>query len=253
MLTATTALLVGLAGLLLGVGLGCTGVGGVLLVPFLAYALGMPVHAAVAAALYSYLLSGLLAVLLYARRGSIAWGMAGWLSAAALPGAYLGAQAAAWLSGRVLQGLIALVLLVAGVQALARRHAAAEGAPALHRGVLLGVGFLTGFVSAMVGAGGALLLVPLLLALRQPLLLSVGLGQLIQVPISAVASWANLRAGQLDVATGTLLAVALGSGIAVGTPLAHGLPQRTLRQLLGLAMLASGAAVAVRLLLAGNG
>ncbi|MGO8971875.1 MAG: sulfite exporter TauE/SafE family protein [Myxococcaceae bacterium] len=247
-MSPTTALAVALAGLMLGVGLGCTGVGGVLLVPFLAYALGMPVHAAVAAALFSYLLSGLLAVLLYARRGSIHWGMAAWLSAAALPGAYLGAHAAFRLSGTVLQGLIALVLLLAGLQALAKRHAAPGPAPAPASGVLLGVGFLTGFVSAMVGAGGALLLVPLLLALEQPLLLSVGLGQLIQVPISAVASFANLRTGQLDVVTGTLLAVALGLGIAVGTPLAHALPQRRLRQLLGLAMLASGTAVAVRLL-----
>jgi len=247
-LSAATALVLGLAGLLLGVALGCTSVGGVLLVPFLAYGLGLPVHAAIAVALYSYLLSGLVAVLLYARHGSIHWRMAGWLAAAALPGAFLGARLAAALSGTVLQALIALLLVTAGLQAVLRRKQRPAEPPALAVAVLLALGALTGFVSAMVGAGGAVLLVPVLVAMEQPVLLALGLGQLIQVPISAVASWANWRAGMLDLRTGTLLAVALSLGIAVGTPLAHALPQALLRRVLGFAMLACGAAVVARLL-----
>jgi len=247
LLSPTTVLAVGLAGLLLGVLLGCTSVGGVLLVPFLTYAVGLSVHAAIPVALYSYLWSGLVAVALYARRGSIHWRMAGWLAAAALPGAYCGAHAAAHVSGTLLQGLIAVVLLASGAQALARPHPHLSTArPPLGPGVLLVLGGLTGLVSALVGAGGAVLLVPVLVALQQPVLLSLGLGQLIQLPISAVASWANLRAGRLDVPLGTLLAAALSLGIAVGTPLAHALPQKTLRRVLGLAMLLAGLAVAVR-------
>ncbi len=248
-MSLTTALVVGLFGLLLGVALGCTSVGGVLLVPFLTYGVGLPVHAAIPVALFSYLWSGLLAVLLYARRGSIPWGMAGWLSAAALPGAYLGAQAATLVSGAVLQALIAAVLVTAGLNALGRAPPPAALGRALGGGALLLLGALTGCVSALVGAGGAFLLVPLLVALRQPVLLSLGLGQLIQVPISAVASLAALREGRLDVRLGAFVAVALSLGIAVGTPLAHALPQPTLRRTLGIAMLVAGLAVAVRLAL----
>jgi uncharacterized protein len=246
-LSLTTALVIGLFGVLLGVALGCTSVGGVLLVPFLTYGVGMPVHAAIPAALFSYLWSGLLAVALYARRGSIPWGMAGWLTAAALPGAYLGTRAAAFVSGTVLQALIAAVLVTAGLHACARPHPPDAARQPFGGGALLLLGGLTGLVSALVGAGGAFLLVPLLVALGQPVLPALGLGQLIQVPISAVASLAAWHAGRLDVRVGALLAVALSLGIAVGTPLAHALPQPTLRRLLGIAMLVAGLAVAVRL------
>jgi hypothetical protein len=53
-MSATTALGLGGAGVLLGVAIGCTGVGGVLLVPFLLYGMHLPVQKAIAHALYGY-------------------------------------------------------------------------------------------------------------------------------------------------------------------------------------------------------
>jgi uncharacterized membrane protein YfcA len=240
-------LALGLSGAFLGVAIGCTGVGGVLLVPFLLYGLGFPVHEAIALALYSYLLSGLLAVLLYARRGSIPWRPAGWLCLGALPGAYLGARAVPLVPGGVLQALIALALLAAGLHAASRGKAESGARRVLGGAVLTVLGAGTGFASALVGGGGAFLLVPLLLALGEPLLLAVGLGQVIQLPIAAVASYANLRAGLVDVPLGTELAVCLGLGIAVGTPLAHALPRQTLRRVLAVTMVLAGLAMGIRL------
>ena len=246
-LSPTSVVSLGGAGVLLGVAIGCTGVGGVLLVPFLLYVVHLPVHEAIALALYSYLLSGLLAVLLYARRGSIPWRPAGWLCLGALPGAYLGARAVPFVPGAVLQALIALALVVAGLHAASGRRSAAGPGRLLRGALLFCLGGCTGFLSALVGAGGAFILVPVLVALEQPLLLSVGLGQVIQLPISAVASYANVRAGLVDVPQGTLLAVGLGLGIALGTPLAHALPQRSLRRVLALTMVLAGVAMGIRL------
>ena len=48
---------------------------------------------------------------------------------------------------------------------------------------------------------------------------------------------------------GSVLAAALGLGIALGVPLAHALPQAALRRLLALTMIAAGAAIVVRLTL----
>ena len=79
----------GVAGVLIGVLVGSTGIGGVLLVPFLVHGLGYPVQSAVAVALWSYLWSGLLALALYWRRGSISARPALWLCGAALPGTSL--------------------------------------------------------------------------------------------------------------------------------------------------------------------
>jgi uncharacterized membrane protein YfcA len=234
------------AGVIIGVLIGATGIGGVLLVSFLVHGLGYPVQSAVAVALWSYLWSGLLAIALYWRRGSIATRPALWLCAASVPGAFLGACALAVVPGKVVEALIGGVLLLGGVQTLRppREHNdRTPPGPAL----LVGLGLLTGFASALLGAGGAFLLVPLLVALGEPVLLAVGLGQAIQVPISAVATVANLRAGRIALLYGTILAAALAVGIALGTPLAHGVSQRTLRLLVALAMLVAAIVMVGRL------
>jgi uncharacterized protein len=235
------------AGVIIGVLIGSTGVGGVLLVPFLIYALGFPVQGAVAVALWSYLWSGLLAIALYWRRGSIPWRAAAWLCGAAVPGAFLGARALGIVPGALVQGLIAAVLLLGGLYTL-RPPRAPRDEHLLGRGTLVALGLITGFASALLGAGGAFLLVPLLVALGEPVLLAVGLGQAIQVPISAVASAANVAAGRVDWAAGWILAGALAAGIALGTPLAHGLSQRALRSLVAVAMIVAGLVTLWRLL-----
>ena len=241
------AVALGAAGLLIGVLIGSTGIGGVLLVPFLVHGMGFPVQSAVAGALWSFLWSGLLAIALYWRRGSIPARAALWLCAAAVPGAYLGAEALAVVPGKVVEGLIAAVLLLGGIQTVRPvRPSAGERLPPGPL-MLAGLGGATGFASALLGAGGAFLLVPLLVALGEPVLLAVGLGQAIQVPISAVASVANLRAGRIDLPSAWLLAAALSIGIAVGTPLAHGLSQRALRRLVALAMVLAAAMMLGRL------
>src|SRR5262249_49797615 len=161
---------------LIGVLVGSTGVGGVLLVPFLVHGLGYPVQSAVAVALWSFLWSGLLAIALYWRRGSISVRPSLWLCGAAVPGAFLRSAAPAVVPGKVVEALIAGVLLVGGLQTLRPPREHTERAPP-GSVLLIGLGLLTGFASALLGAGGAFLLVPLLVALGEPVLLAVGLGQ----------------------------------------------------------------------------
>ncbi|HWG79507.1 MAG TPA: sulfite exporter TauE/SafE family protein [Stellaceae bacterium] len=242
-------LLGGGAGIIVGVAIGATGIGGVLLVPLLAYILGVPVPMAIAVALWSYLWSGLVAVWLYARRGSVPWRPALWLCLAAAPAAYLGALAVAVAPSRVLEGLIAAILVLAGLNALRQPHVSTGATHPLGTPALAALGGMTGFAAALTGAGGALILVPLLVALGEPVLAAIGLGQVIQLPIAAIATLTNLWHGRIDLLLGSVLALALSLGIAAGVPLAHKLPQAALRRLLALTMLAAGAAIGVRLLL----
>jgi uncharacterized membrane protein YfcA len=234
------------AGVLIGVLIGATGIGGVLLVPFMVHGLHMPVQSAVAVALWSYLWSGLLAIGLYWRRGSIPVRPALWVCGASLPGALLGSAALAVVPGKVVEALIGGVLVLGGIQTLRPPREHSERTPP-GPALLAVLGLVTGFASALLGAGGAFLLVPLLVALGEPTLLAVGLGQAVQVPISAVATVANLHAGRIDLVSGTLLAVALGAGIAIGTPLAHGVSQRTLRRLVSVTMLFAAVVMVGRL------
>jgi len=233
------------AGLGVGVIIGTAGVGGVLLVPILVTALGFPVRTAVADALWSYLWSGLVAIALYWRRGSIPARPALWLCLASLPGAYLGARTLGVVPPAVVQGLIAAVLLLGGIHSL-RPQPAARRTRELGPGTLAPVGGLVGFASALLGAGGAFLLVPLLVTLGEPVLLAVGLGQAIQVPVAALASVTNFQAGRIDLVAGSVLAAALSVGVAVGTPLAHSLSQQGLKRLVAVAMLVAGVVMAAR-------
>lgn len=244
----TIGLGLGAVGLALGTAIGCTGIGGILLVPVLTYVIGLDIQQSIAAALVSYLPSGVLVVVLYARRGSIQWDAAWPLCLAALPAAFVGARLTSYTPASALETLIAALMLGGGIYTLLPRG----GAPATCRTIgvlhLAGLGAVTGLLSALTGAGGAFVLVPLLIVLGQPALFAIGLGQVVQLPIAAVASAANLAGGQIDLELGLVLAAGLAAGVALGTPLAHALPQAALRRLLGVTVVLAGTGMLVRVL-----
>ena len=244
----TVGLIVAIAvtGVVIGIAIGAVGIGGVLLVPFLTLTLGIDVKHAIAAALLSYVPSCVVAVVLFARRGSIPWREAALLCMAALPTAWVGAHAAQQAPAGLLEAAIGALLLAGGIYALLPPRDVAIGQRRLAPATLLGLGGGTGFVSALTGAGGAFVLLPILLLLDIPVLPAIGLGQAIALPIAGLASLANIVAGIMDVWLAAGLAVTLTLGIAIGTPIAHALPQRLLRRLLGSAVLLAGGAMLAR-------
>ncbi|MGH7123150.1 MAG: sulfite exporter TauE/SafE family protein, partial [Stellaceae bacterium] len=197
---------VAVVGLVIGITVGCTGIGGVLMIPILTLLLGIDVKHAIAAALLSYLPSGLVAVTLYARRGSMPWREAGLLCISALPAAYLGARAAGFAPAILLETVIGLLLLAGGIYTLRGSHRPTNGPGRLEAPLLLGLGCGTGFVSALTGAGGAFVLLPILLLLNMPVLPAIGLGMAIAIPIGSLASLANLAAGLVDPILAAVLA-----------------------------------------------
>ncbi|MEE8307193.1 MAG: TSUP family transporter, partial [Gammaproteobacteria bacterium] len=64
---------------IVGVLIGAVGIGGVLLVPSLYLLAGIDVHEAVPACTLSYLATGVIGVIVYARHGSIQWNKVFWL------------------------------------------------------------------------------------------------------------------------------------------------------------------------------
>jgi hypothetical protein len=244
----TSGLILGIAaiGVALGIAIGATGIGGVLLVPVLTLALGIDVKRAIAAALLSYLPGCAVAVTMYGRRGSIPWREAWLLCLAALPASWLGARAAGIAPASLLEGAIGALLLAGGSYALRPPGKVRMKGDTLPRTTLLALGGGTGFVAALTGAGGAFVLLPVLLLLNVPLLAAIGLGQAIAIPIAGLASVANLAAGLVDVRLAAGLAATLALGIAIGTPIAHALPQAVLRRVLGIVVVLAGIAMLLR-------
>lgn len=229
--------------LLVGVLIGCVGIGGVLLVPGLIYVLGMDVQIAIATCMFSYLFSGAAGALAYARRGSIRWSMALWLCVGAMPGAYLGAATVSIMPARWLQATIAVLVLFSGVYALVRRvpeRSAADPTGAVRLAV---VGGVTGFGSALSGTGGPLVLIPILAWMNLPLLTAVGLSQVIQLPIAALASVGNFQLGEVDIGLGLVMAALLVLGVLGGARAAHRVPAVLLKRFVAGVLIAVGVAM----------
>ena len=110
--------------------------------------------------------------------------------------------------------------------------------------VLVGAG--VGTVSAMIGTGGPLLLVPLLLWLRMPVRAAVGLGQAIQIPIALMATVGNLLASRFDPRLGLVLGAGVAIGTALGARIAHATPVLLLTRLVAVVLLAVGVLVLAR-------
>jgi hypothetical protein len=234
-------------GLLVGLLIGSVGIGGVLLAPALVYLGGIEVHVAVATAMWVFLFSGVLATALFARRGSIDWRMAGWLCLGAMPAAFAGALTMAALPGRLLELVIAGFVIFSGARALARQIRPASAGQSRHGWKFVGVGAVTGFGSALSGTGGPLILLPILIWLKLPVLAAVGLGQAIQIPVSALGTAGNLIGGYVDSALGAAIALVVMAGVTIGTRIAHAVSAVTLARAVAVVLIFTGIFMAARI------
>jgi uncharacterized membrane protein YfcA len=175
-----------LMGVGIGVGLisGLMGIaGGVILVPALLkieYVLGVPSDTAVKVAFGTSLLTGFLTSLSgtwqHHRERNVCWRDALALSLAGTAGALFGSTLSAYLTASVLKPLFGVVVLVVSV-ILALRSDSKENVRSERHpvGLMVFVGALIGILSALVGIGGGVMLVPFLaLALGYPPRRAVG-------------------------------------------------------------------------------
>ena len=225
MLTTFTLMLTTLVAAMVGILIGAIGIGGVLLVPTLTYLLGLGIHVAIATAMFTYLFSGVVGALEYARQNSIRWSMALWLCLGGMPGAYLGA-ATTWVTpGVILEGVIGFLVLLSGVQALRGPSDTAESVVNLKPMSLMVIGLVTGFGSSITGTGGPLVL----------------------IPIALLATTGNLMFGRIEWLIGMGIATLLVLGVVVGARIAHRISRVALKRFIAFALLLVGAAMLARM------
>jgi uncharacterized protein len=230
-------------GLTSGLLIGCVGIGGVILVPALVYFAGVPIRVGIPAAMAAYLLSGVVATTIFARRKSIHWGMAVWICAGATPTAFAGAWAVSVVNPRLLEAALGLLTFLSGLNSLKMLRMEDLAVPTIrppHRRTLLAVGAVTGFLSSVSGTGGPLVLVPILISIAVPVLTAVGLSQVIQLPVAVAATIGNILYGHIDLVLAGLLALSLTVGSWYGAKLAHTVPRTTLRRIVSVVLLVVG-------------
>ena len=243
-----TFVLVLVAALVMGTLIGCVGIGGVLLPPTLVYLGGFGFHAAAATSTWAFLFCGAAGTLSYSGRRSVDWRMVAWLGAGVVPTAFVGALANAALPESLLMAILAALMVLTGADALLR-NPDDVGLTTRRLGALalLAVGTFVGFGSALTGTGGAVLLVPILLLLRTPVLASVGAAQVVALPIVIFSTAGYLLYGSVDFALGTVAGLVGAVGVVVGARIAHAAPAATLRRVVATALLCVGLLIAAQM------
>ncbi len=220
--------------------IGCIGIGGVLLVPFLTFGMGFGVHASIAAAMFGFIFVGMVGAVLYARHGSIEWSQALWMIAGAMPAAYFGSFLASVIPEHGLQLIIATLVLLAGLNALRRDSTDVADRQISSRWVLLAVGAFTGAGSALTGTGGPLMALPVLVSMKVAAHSAIGFAQAMQTPLATLATIGNFLYGSVPVAVGATISAGLVIGGFVGAKLAHTIEPRIMRRLIAWVLVAVG-------------
>jgi uncharacterized protein len=235
-LMLTTLMLLGVA-LVVGILVGCVGIGGVLLPPILTYVGGLDLHLAMATSMWSFLFTGVVGTMTYSRRNSVDWRMVLWLGTGIVPAAVLGALSNAALPTEVLTVLLAALVAAAGFNAFMRASSAERAAHSFGNLLLFLIGAVVGFGSALTGTGGPVLLVPILVLMRAPTLTAIGVSQAIQIPVAIFSTLGYILFGQVDFFLGTILGLVAAAGVVIGTRVAHAVPILTLRRIVAVSLI----------------
>lgn len=242
-MTATLAI----ASLVVGALIGAVGIGGILLIPALVTLGSLTIHAASATALFTFLFTGGLSAWMFARRGSIDWRASLPVCAGALAFSFIGAFVNSLTNALVLDRIIGVVIVLAGVNVLFPLRRFSSRAQASPRSpLLLCVGVVAGFGSGLTGAGGPLFSVPIMLALGFPPLMTIGVSQVLQLISAGSGTLANLAYGAIDFKIALLIVPFELIGVVLGVATAHRANVSQLRAAAAWLCVAAGAFILIR-------
>lgn len=246
-----------IAGLLLvslavGMLIGAVGVGGILLIPALNLLAGLPIRAAMATALFTFIFTGAIGTFLFQRRGSIDWRVTIPVCLGAGIFGFAGAWANAKMDARVLSLILSSLIIFAGVYTLSTRNltrpAVLQGRPRLQVALLLAIGGVAGFGSGLTGVGGPALSVPMMILFGFSPLTTIGASQVIQILAALSGTAGNLQYGSIDFQLAAILTCFEVVGVQLGVRIVHAINAQSLRSAVGLLCVLVGAGLMMRAL-----
>jgi hypothetical protein len=178
-----------IANLVVGGLIGISGIGGFFLPIIYTAVAGMPVRDALFLSFSTFAIAGLVAVVRYGRMGYIRYRTAVWLCGGSFIGAMLGVYINSMLPVQLIKALLYTMVLLAGLSLFRKNKEKDRPSELLNKqGFLIILGFLVGVLCSMSGAGGALIFVPVLVALGEDTRYAVGMGILGSLIISIPSS-----------------------------------------------------------------
>ncbi|MCI8819213.1 MAG: sulfite exporter TauE/SafE family protein [Oscillibacter sp.] len=218
-----------------GLFIGWCGVAGFLLPILFVNACGLSVTESLLLSFLCFAISGAIGSWNYHRRGELPLRPALILSAGSLAGGLLGAALGGLLEPETVKVVLYIVVLLSGLAIVLRELRPQKSGGGSFPGTppLLALGFATALLCALSGAGGPVLVMPLLVAMGVPAKTAVGVALLdsVFIALPAIAVYGS-RCGALAALLPVLLAAALGhaAGVSVGSVTAAHVPQSLLKR-----------------------
>lgn len=234
-----------LVNLVIGIFLGISGIAGFLLPLIYVGFLNMPVHESLALSFLAFAVSGVLGAYSYWKMNHMDLKLAILLSIGSLPGAFLGVQINVLTSDFLVKLFLYLFVLLAGLSILIRKDKdeAEQKRSSLLNSYLfvMFLGFLTAVICALTGAGGPILLVPLLASLGVHIRVAVGVSLLNSVIIALPSMAGYFSRANMDSLSVLIIASLLGTviGILTGTRMADKVPIPKLKLLIAVLTIVS--------------
>lgn len=232
-----------LLNLLVGGCIGLTGIAGFLLPMFYTGFLGMPSSESLALSFAAFLISGILGSVNYYRSGNLELKTAGILSAGSFLGAIVGVKINLLIPEDTMKIILYLVVLLSGISILLRKEKPEKEGKKKekNKAVYFLLGVVTGAVCAASGAGGPVLVMPLLTLIGFPAHTAVGISLFDSIFIALPSA-----AGYLYAASGVkeiyyllpVLLVAHGIGVFAGSKNAVKINQKLLKQIVAVGSIA---------------
>lgn len=221
----------------LAVGLctGWCGVSGFLLPPLFVNACGLSVTESLLVSFLCFAVSGVIGSFQYSRRGELSLRPALCLSAGSLAGGLVGAFLGGLLAPATVKTVLYLVVLFSGITIAVRelrpqRETVRSKEP--HPLLLLALGFGAAVLCALAGAGGPVLVIPLLVVLGIPAKMAVGIALLdsVFIALPAIAVYGS-QCAPLELLPLLMTAVLSNAvGISIGSVTAARVPQSLLKR-----------------------
>ncbi|MEG1720501.1 MAG: sulfite exporter TauE/SafE family protein [Pseudoflavonifractor sp.] len=231
-----TLLLTGAVCLAVGLLIGWSSVAGFLLPIFFISYLHLPATEALGISFLCFAVSGAIGALNFHRAGQLPLKTGLQIGLGSLAGALLGAGLNQLIPAATVKNILYVVVLLSGLSILLRRQKPdrEEGSAITERPMLLLIlGFVTGAICALSGAGGPILVMPLLVALGVRAHAAIGIALLDSVFIALPALCIYFTAA---LPAPWLLALCAGThalGVLVGSSTAHRVPGGLLKKLVG--------------------
>lgn len=249
-----TTIGVALCGFIVGVLTGVTGMGGILIPPCMIVLLGIDTHLAMGTSLASFLPSCVLAVWTHYRNGNILWPTVWPIAGAGLVCVFLGTELKAYSPGDTLN--ILLGILIIGVGSLTFRPvtaSAADGGESLSRTPALKLALLggsVGVIAGLTGAGGPVLILPVMIAMGYKPLNAIATGLVYVIAVCIAGTVGNALHGAVDFSLAALCAAGQVAGVWVGLAVAKGLDTAMLKKLVGWVCVLTGGGIVCKTLFA---